>query len=854
MAREQRALQIIRQQQEESSLQDQRSTASSPIVAGVNVLRDYANRFSDAFTPYEPPPFDDTEKLQLLLKQLGLSPGLAGGLAATLIVGGFVTAMKRIVDEAEESNDKSGLEEKGIDSNPSEEDTLSSQVANLLEKKREEKAQVRKTIRISIEEAKAMNNQQKIQSSESPSASSTGSTLESQPSPSIKFGERSRQQNTVSPAGNRKSSAFNPPSKNANSSPESSPPKKSSTSGGLPNFGVSPPKNASLTEEKTPGSPTSFGSPPQKPAGLNSKEGSSPFGSKPKQAVPRKQAPSPFGTSPQKEGSFNAYGSPPPKFSKPKTDVTSPFGTAPKQSALKEQSISPFGTSVPKSIESSGKKEGSIFGASGKQGAFGISKKEQFSSETKSAESLEPPTQKFGGSSVKKFESPFGTTSKQDASKNQPAAPFSTVPPKAGLSKNAFGSPPNSAESTNTGEYRPRKSIGSSGDQVNPSIGAPPKQFVPGKQPASPFVVSPKSGPSSTFGSPTPNVVRQPLKKIASPFTTTSNPNVPKRETASPFNNNSFGIPPKQGTMGDEMKKPFNPFSQRNQSLNKSKPSFSSAGPVYMPPTPKTKNDESLNDVYSSLDRKQKNYSDDSPEKRDTSITSGPKKSFSPFGGANEVMKPTSVDSFPNTIPSAPSTILGTPADMNNPRSTVGITPGSSAQGSKNSISTYGSKQVISAPKPESASLGSTSTSALSTVQGQGIKKSYSPFGRKPKQGANNPPKVDPSSFSFGAPPSQPSLQQNSASPESITSFSREPGETSSAGMTSSPSTNVSVFQGGSDESNKMESVSQPFAATGFPLRDKKFDGGQKGENSGIERDRMTDSENATKESDESYP
>jgi hypothetical protein len=89
----------------------------SATVTGANVIRDYAGKLIRAFNPNqqqislsqtsgESLPAIDIEKLRTLLQQLNISPGVVGGLAAaTLIVGGSVTAVKRSLNDAKERED-----------------------------------------------------------------------------------------------------------------------------------------------------------------------------------------------------------------------------------------------------------------------------------------------------------------------------------------------------------------------------------------------------------------------------------------------------------------------------------------------------------------------------------------------------------------------------------------------------------------------------------------------------------------------------------------------------------------------------------------------------------------------------
>jgi len=131
-------------------------------------------------------------------------------------------------------------------------------------------------------------------------------------------------------------------------------------------------------------------------------------------------------------------------------------------------------------------------------------------------------------------------------------------------------------------------------------------------------------------------------------------------------------------------------------------------------------------------------------------------------------------------------------------------------------------------------------------LQGKEVKKSFSPYGQKPKQNDDNLPNADPLSFSFGSGPFKQSSPQNPA--KNTSSFSFGSGK---ASTNPSPSTNGSVFP---DEPGNLTPVSndrqtygttsppKPFAATGFP-RMKNIDPDQK--DAIIQRGRMKDLERA---------
>ena len=278
-----------------------------------------------------------------------------------------------------------------------------------------------------------------------------------------------------------------------------------------------------------------------------------------------------------------------------------------------------------------------------------------------------------------------------------------------------------------------------------------------------------------------------------------------------------------------------------------------------MPPTSKANNVASLNDVYSSLDGKQKNNSDSRQEKRirkledkDTLTTSGPKKSFSPFSGTNPVSTATSSDSRPNIVPPTSSNTSDRPTNINDPKSSFGTSsasPSLSEQGGKKSFSPYGTKSAVSAPNTnlKKTSFEASSASTATTLQGKEVKKSFSPYGQKPKQNDENPPKADPSSFSFGSGPFKQSSPQNPA--KNTSSFSFGSGK---ASTNPSPSTDGSILP---DDPGNLTPVSndrqsygttsppKPFAATGFPRTGKNVEPDQK--DAIIQRGRLKDLERA---------
>ncbi len=804
IAREERALEILRQQEEELAMQQQRSTASTATAAGASILRDYASRFNSEFYANGFSSAVDTEKLQLLLSQLGISPGIVGGVAAVLVLGSGATAIKNLVDEAEENIETtSSRDTKPINE---QEDDLSSQVAKLLEKKREEKAStVRKTLKISSQGETDVNPIQSTQVLTPKSVPSAGAASSAQAPPSIKFGESTPQPKVTPPPVKSAGSASQSPLSSSPGSPKFGTPagaknngfpssktslnpfenKMPSSSSSTTNFGATPPtkKNFSVSSPKQSSVPSStdrpgfgslptknssspkfaapakaFGSPPKKTGGLPGKEGASPFAKSPSVSSPGKQRASPFGTAVPKDKAATSFGSPPPKFSD--KAASSPFGTA---SSNKK---TPFGASTPNSVGAPGKKFIAPFNPSAKQTPISGPKSSPFGVNSSKAgppsafSSSTPKAADFGKnagvSSIKQSGSPFGTGFRRTPP-GQSTPSFGTSSPKG--SPGAFGSP---IPKSKAGEPTFK--------QTNSPYGTAPKTFSPTKEPVSPFG-TPNSNTVSTspFGSPVPNE------------------NQPSKKTASPFGNISKAPPsrfsPTEANPNNDQKKPFSPFSQRGASQNKPKPSFSSNGPVYMPPTSKVNNAASLKKVYSSLDENQNRNGIDGSEAKTirefndkNSIGApGPKKSFSPFGGSKGVSKSSSTQ--------------GMPMNFNDPNASLQPSP-FAEQAIKKSFSPYGSKPLVSPEetKPNSSTFAAPSTSTATATPKNGVKKSFSPYGRKPKARAENLPKVDPSSFSFGAPPKS--------------SLSQDPNDS---------------IRNGSFSSEQNGASPKPFAATGFP-------------------------------------
>ena len=846
IAREQRALEILRQQEE------QRSTASTATAAGVNVLRDYASRFNGDLFFNQISSAVDTEKLQLLLKQLGVSPGIVGGAAALLVFGSGATAIKNVLDEAEENNDVAPSR----DVKPkSEEDDLSLQVVKLLEKKREQKAQqpstVRKTLKISsVEDTES----ESAAPTQSASALSTGVASNAKPPPSIKFGDNKPQPKVTPPSakglpkfstqigaknnGAPSSKTLPNPFGNKMSQSSSSgtndygailPTKKNysvgspkqssfSSSADLPGFGAPPSKNASTAKSITP--PKSFGSPPKNVGWSPGKQASSPYGASPKKSSPGNQAASPFSTYVPKAESATAFGISPYKSTKsPGEEKSSPFGTTSQQSASSTKTS--FGTSSPPSVGSTKKKSIPPFSPLGKQPPFSKAKTSPFTKGKGPLNAFESSGQtavvspnNFELSPKQASRSPFEQGYFPSPPKKQPTPSFGTSPEKG--SPGPFGSPtPKSVGSPNSFGSPPKKIAGFPGKQTDSSFGTTSEQDSPGKDLLSPF----GTGFSSSFGSPVQTTVKQPAKPTESPFGSSPKfddvaKKVPstfaKITTETPISESSYGSSPKQATVNKDQKKPFSPFGQRNGSQSKPKPSFSSSGPVYMPPTSKVNNAASLKNVYSSLDGNQKKTRNDGSQERrlnfeeqNSPAASGPKKSFSPFGGTKRVSKPAFGDSISSGSPPQFLSARDVPTNINDPKASFEISP-------------YGSEPLVS-PKntnPTGNSFAAPPTSSTTTLQNRGVKKSYSPYGRKPPKRAENVPNVDPSSFSFGAPPPKSSSSQASIDPTRTSSFSFGPND-DSASTNFSPNDVTTVS---SNRQNYGEaSAPTPFAATGFP-------------------------------------
>jgi len=691
IAREQKALAILRQREE--AVAQQRTAVS----AGANALRDYVSRPQDYISNQ---PFSDEtrEKLQLLLKQLGLPPGIAGGVTATLFVGGSMIAIKSLIENAEESND---IAKEQVESNKNykisndDEDDLSSQASKLLAKKREESSRqpsnVRRTMKISTSNPQASKS----------ITSSTNGTSEETP------------QSKVAPKPN----------------------------------------------EVDPGLPSNVASSTKKLADSAGIQTNSIFGAAPKQA-------SAFGDSMSKVE--NKFRSTPPNPAKlPSKAFNSPFGAAPKQFAPNKQTASPFNSSTPSKPKSPAKKTINSFSVSKNQAAFGGKQTAFFGKKS--------PTVKTPGA-------------------------FKAPKTESIRSPKGFGSPPNDSFDSFSSQ---KGSVSSTGS----------KQASPTKQPISPFDAN-SVGSTETIGSPfsksigSQNAFDSPPKKLVGS---------PSDEANSPFdrnlrNNFSSSSTQRYGSVTSNNKEPFSPFKQKNASQKKSKLSFSSSGPVYMPPTPKASNDSALNTVYSTLEKPQKKSDS---RYGGTMPTSHPKKSFSPFGVANSVPKSPFSDSRSYSTPTTSSNNPDGFFKSNRSNASIGVSPGSTYsadQQSKKSFAPYGTNQNTSGAKSTKFA-----ASDAKTFGGRGVKKSFLPYGRKPKQTTGNQPSVDPSSFSYGM-PSKSYLSSSSVVPPDTSSFSFGSGVASSA--TSKFSSTNGVGRS-SDLTNPLQSYGtpsspQPFAATSF--------------------------------------
>jgi len=186
-----------------------------------------------------------------------------------------------------------------------------------------------------------------------------------------------------------------------------------------------------------------------------------------------------------------------------------------------------------------------------------------------------------------------------------------------------------------------------------------------------------------------------------------------------------------------------------------------------------------------------------------------------------------------------------------------GASPPSEKKGSKKSFSPYGSKPKSAATSPDT-NLPSTSFKASPTPptddsQDQRIKKSFSPYGQKPKSA--DTPKVDPSSFSFGAPAPNPSSSQSQASPASTSSFSF--GGELSAGEKTMSSSNQSLSpdlpvetppESAKPQTYGTTSAPKSFVATGFSsIGSSKFGPDDKANSNVVDQDRLKELENARK-------
>ena len=804
IAREQRALEVLRQQEAESALQQQRSTASTATAAGINTLREYASKFSSEYYANQLSSNVDKQKIESMLSQLGVSPGLVGGAAAALLaLGGGAAAIKNLLDGGDEYD--SGVTN-GNSKPKKNEDNLTSQVEELLEMKSRKSAQqsstVKRTLRISegLEDGIPTQKMQKPQSASPPPLN--GATSKNPPPSSIKFGESTSQPVVTppSPKSNQISSSSqsprlgaptgirnnevapskttsNPFENNFAKTPSSSsaPPTKKnysvssaklnsfSSSADLPGFGGGPPsKNA--RPAKSFGTPKSYSSPPKSFGISSGGQTGSPFAKTAEKTAPGKQPASSFRSPSSKSESVPGFGFPPPKSAQSSAEQgSSPFGAMSKQSASPaKKSIPPFNPSGKQAPYSSPKSSpfDSVGSKAGSPKAFGTSVPKTGISPN----NFDLSPKKAGGSPFKQATPPVGTGFKQSSPQVQSAPSFG-VPPQKGP-PGAFGSSMPKSSGSPNGFGSPPKKFSKPPTQSASPFGTPPKQASSTKDLVSPF----RAGSSNPFEPPSSSISDQPGQKTNSPFNSSPKSDAVSNKKTSPFA--AYGTPQRKAYPSNGQKNSFSPFSQSNGSQEQTKPSFSASGPAYMPPTSKVNNAASLNNVYSSLDKNQKNGIQEQMiremEEPNPVTTSSPKNSFSPFAGRNGVAK--SSFGSPNAVS----------ANVNEPNASLPVSPLAAEAGTKKSFSPYGSQQLVS---PQNVA---PSSSSAQNIQSRGVKKSYSPYGRKPTKRAETlPPKVDPSSFSFATP-----SPRDSKDPISTNAFSYEPNKSSTA---------------------------KPFAATGFP-------------------------------------
>ncbi|OEU12955.1 hypothetical protein FRACYDRAFT_243221 [Fragilariopsis cylindrus CCMP1102] len=284
-------------------------------------------------------PIFDIEKLRTLLQQLNISPGVVGGLAAaTLIVGGSVTAVKRSLNDAKEREDniqeENAQKDKDDFNNNNNKDPSSSQSTTSTELWSQPKV----TALIGRKSADSI-------SQESVKIDETTNKPKQSFSP---FGRTENSGNPTSPLSQSKQS-FSPferdPSSSLSTKTESSIKPKQSFS----------PFQSSIKPPSTMRSSTSYDAPPNtsnkqegKVATTDSKQAASPvgagFGAPPKVGASRVASPFGAGAAPKQGAEF-------PKFTAPGKQANSPlgdgFGGSVKTDATPKQSFSPFGV-IPK--------------------------------------------------------------------------------------------------------------------------------------------------------------------------------------------------------------------------------------------------------------------------------------------------------------------------------------------------------------------------------------------------------------------------------------------------------------------------------------------------------------------------
>ena len=802
-------------------------------------------------------PIFDIEKLRTLLQQLNISPGVVGGLAAaTLIVGGSVTAVKRSLNDAKEREDniqeENAQKDKDDFNNNNNKEPSSSQSTTSTELWSQPKV----TALIGRKSADSI-------SQESVKIDETTNKPKQSFSP---FGRTENSGNPTSPLSQSKQS-FSPferdPSSSLSTKTESSIKPKQSFS----------PFQSSIKPPSTMRSSTSYDAPPEtsneqegKVATTDSKQAASPvgagFGAPPKVGASRVASPFGAGAAPKQGAEF-------PKFTAPLKQANSPFGDgfggSVKTDATPKQSFSPFGV-IPKTSSQTSP-----------SGSLGTNNPTSPSSQTASNSSFGTPT------------SPLSTKDESSIKPKQSFSPFERVAKPSSLT-NVGSFPPSvraplstsDALSKKEQEQQERRTENSRLAEVNRRVSA---QVL--------------NRDEEEFA----QKERLRFKKLEDLRKRAMNAASGIVDEGKEIFENIKDSPSQEPTRAKNNAPADNPSSISSvKNMQKSQFPFSSTGPVYMAPTSKANNYSSLDDVYSSLGGRQNKNGGGGQEKNKgyvndenavpASTTSGrPKTSFSPFGrkpvsrsmfNSPSTTVKLSTDQSTSTVArfGVPSPSFGVP--MTPQPSTTADTITSSSTSSYDStspsipypatLSTQEDKKGD--PMSRSSNNNSDSGNFVRPLQGQESKKSFSPYGMKTKPkapsssfsvystpsqntissndspsqdqassksygsfGTNAPPRAAPSSFSFGAPPAS-----SLGNPSSVST--NLPQSTINQPVPPKIADNPPVAP--SNQSYGTTSAPKPFAASAYSQNGGK-DGRDERENVIMERDRLKDLEKARK-------